>query len=245
MPEKKHNTAVIAAAGIGKRMHAGMPKQLLKLAGLPILYYPLMALQKFDDIQDIIIVTGEDLIPYIQKELVDAFGFTKVTRIIKGGRERFDSVYAGLKACISTDYVFIQDAVRPFQDAGILYKGYECALKYGTGVAAVPSKDTMKLVGKGGVVERTPNRRDVWMVQTPQIFRWEKILAAYEKFFADPDPEMRRQITDDAMVMEIYGEDKVHLFKASYRNLKITTPEDLQIAEEWMKEKSNGSNPAE
>lgn len=230
-------TAIVVAAGTGKRMGADRPKQFLDLAGRPILYYPLKAFQDSPCINDIIVVTGQDLIPYIRKNIVDIYSLTKVSSIVKGGRERFESVYEGIKAADGADYLFVQDGVRPFIDEKIISDGLQTALKYGSAVAGMPSKDTVKITDSRGVVQSTPERANVWIVQTPQIFRYEELKAAYQALFSNAEEGERRKVTDDAMVMENYGGRQVHMYKASYRNIKITTPEDLPVAEELMKSK--------
>lgn len=236
MIEKKC-TAIVVAAGSGKRMGADRPKQFLDLCGKPVLYYPLKAFQDSPCIRDIVIVTGQYLIPYIQENIVDRYGLTRVSAVVKGGSERFESVYEGIKAAGEADYLFVQDGVRPFLDEKIISDGFQTVLKYGTAVAGMPSKDTVKISDHQGVVLSTPERSSVWIVQTPQIFSCAELKAAYEKLFSRATAEERRKVTDDAMVMETYGNKPVHMYPASYRNIKITTPEDLPIAEELMKNK--------
>ncbi|MEE0956075.1 MAG: 2-C-methyl-D-erythritol 4-phosphate cytidylyltransferase [Eubacterium sp.] len=228
-------TAIVVAAGSGKRMGADRPKQFLDLCGRPILYYPLKAFQDSGRINEIIIVTGPDLIDYIRKNIVEAYGLTKVSAIVRGGSERFESVYEGIRAAGETDYLFVQDGVRPFLNGQIIEDGYQAVRKYGTAVAGMPSKDTVKVTDGNGIVQSTPDRSSVWIVQTPQIFEYREIKAAYEKLFSHASKEERKKVTDDAMVMETYGDRKVHMYRASYSNIKITTPEDLPIAEELMK----------
>ena len=225
-------TAVVVAAGSGKRMHAREPKQFLELQGRPILFYTLDALEHSAYIDAVILVTADDLTGYCRQEIVRKYGFRKVRQIVSGGAERSDSVYAGLVACPETDLVFIQDGVRPFLTEQILADGYACALEYGTAVAGVPAKDTIKITDAEGIVRKTPPRKNLWAVQTPQIFRYESIRGAYEEMREDP----AENVTDDAMVMELYGDLPVRMYEASYSNIKITTPEDLLLAGEILRE---------
>lgn len=224
-------TAIVLAAGQGKRMGTKVQKQFLEIQGHPVLYYSLRCFQESPLISDIIAVTGEEVISYCKKEIIDKYGFSKVRSVVPGGKERYDSVYAGLLACVDTDYVFIHDGARPFITDEILCRGLEAARETGACVVGMPSKDTVKLADEEGFVQETPDRNRVWTVQTPQIFHYPLILRAHES--------IRRKdmstITDDAMVVEQESGVKVRLSEGSYRNIKITTPEDLAVAEAFLK----------
>ena len=233
---KTRCTAVIMAAGTGRRMGTAVSKQYLELEGKPILVHTLEAFQKSDLITDIVLVTGEDKLAYCRHEIVEKFGLTKVSAIVPGGKERFQSVYCGLQACRNTDYVFIQDGVRPFVTEEILQRGYDCAREHGSGICAVPSKDTVKIADEFGKVLSTPLRKNVWSVQTPQVFRYSLIRSAYDKLFSAEGAGKQAGITDDAMVLETMTETPAFLFMGDYRNIKITTPEDLNVAEEFLRE---------
>ncbi|MCQ2500688.1 MAG: 2-C-methyl-D-erythritol 4-phosphate cytidylyltransferase [Lachnospiraceae bacterium] len=224
-------TAIVLAAGQGKRMGTTVQKQFLELKGRPLICYTLDHFQSADCIDEIILVTGKEHIDYCRKEIVEAGGYTKVSKVIEGGAERYDSVYQGLLACEDTSYVFIQDGARIFSDEAILQRGWEQVQKLKSAVAAVPSKDTVKVVsGSDHLVESTPDRSTIWCIQTPQIFAYDRIRTAYDQIYTSD----RAGITDDAMVLERFSEHKVYLFEASYRNIKITTPEDLLIAEAFL-----------
>lgn len=224
-------TAIILAAGRGKRMGTTVQKQFLELKGRPLICYTLDHFQAADCIDEIILVTGKEHIEYCRKEIVEAGGYTKVAKIVEGGAERYDSVYQGLLACQGTDYVFIQDGARIFSDESILERGWQQVKKLKSAVAAVPSKDTMKVVfGENHQVKDTPDRSTLWCIQTPQIFAYDRIRAAYDQIYKSD----RSGITDDAMVLERFSEHKVYLYEASYRNIKITTPEDLILAEAFL-----------
>ncbi len=235
MTEKR--TAVILAAGSGKRMGGPVRKQFLELQGRPLISYTLEHFQNADCIDEMILVTEKDCIEYCRKEIVEAYGYTKVAKIVEGGAERYDSVYQGLLACENTGYAFIHDGARIFADEELLERGWQQVRRLKSAVAAVPSKDTMKVVsGPDHRVEHTPDRSTVWSVQTPQIFSYERIRSAYDRIYESD----RTGITDDAMVMERFSEHEVYLFEGSYRNIKITTPEDLILAEAFLQADSKG-----
>ena len=208
-------------------MHSKIQKQFLEIGGKPVLYYSLRCFQDSPLIDDIILVTREDALAYCRSEIVDRYGFTKVSRIVQGGKERYDSVYAGLLACEDTDYVLIHDGARPFITEEILQRGMEGVKETGACVIGMPSKDTVKLSDAAGFVSETPDRKTVWTIQTPQIFSYNLIKSVHDS--------IRRkdmsQITDDAMVVEQESGTRIRLVEGSYMNLKITTPEDLNVAE--------------
>lgn len=232
MQEKKFCSAVVVAAGKGCRYGSDIPKQFLELNGKPVLYYSLKALSESDKIDEIIIVTSEEWIEYCADEIVKKYNMEKVEAIVAGGKERYDSVFAGLMAVdISADYVFIQDGARPMLTCDIIDRGYESVLKYDAAAAAVPASDTIKVTNDDKVVTKTLDRAHTWLIQTPQIFAYKLILKAY---FALTD-EDRDGITDDAMVVEKKTDTKVHLFEGSYNNIKITNPGDIKRAEEMIK----------
>lgn len=229
---KKKCAAVVLAGGRGKRMNTDTAKQYLLLSGKPILYYSLKA---FEDsfIDEIILVTGKGEISYCQTEIVEKYGFSKVSRIVEGGRERYHSVAAGLNAVSDCDYVFIHDGARPFVTREILERAYEGVAAYQAVVVAMPVKDTIKIADKDGFAVQTPNRSSVYMMQTPQVFSFSSIKKGYEELLQKETELLEQgiQITDDAMVMETFGNYRIKFVEGSYQNIKITTPEDLKIAE--------------
>ena len=224
-------TAIILAAGQGKRMQSKIQKQFLEIGGKPVLYYSLRCFQESPLIQDIILVTGEGSISYCKEEIVQKYGFTKVSAVIPGGKERYDSVYAGLCECRDCEYVLIHDGARPFVTEEILKRGLQKVKETGACVIGMPSKDTVKLSDEEGYVKETPNRKCVWTIQTPQIFSYSLIREAHDSI---RQKDMSK-ITDDAMVVEQETGAKVALAEGSYQNIKITTPEDLDIAEAFLK----------
>lgn len=235
----KKCTAIVLSAGQGKRMGTAVQKQYIELLGRPIIYYTLRTFQDSEIIDRIVLVVGSGQEQFAREEIVEKYHFTKVAAIVAGGAERYDSVWQGLKAirdgkaggADEDGYVFIHDGARMFVDEAILKRGYETVLKYRACVAGMPSKDTVKVVDDEGFAVQTPQRRYVWTVQTPQIFETSLITEAYKRL-------MREQcidVTDDAMVVEQMMKLPVRLFEASYENIKITTPEDLEIAEGFLK----------
>lgn len=224
--KKETYGAVVLAAGKGKRMHSAVQKQFLMLGGKPVIFYSLEQFEQCPFIDEIVLVTGEEEIDYCRKEIVEKFDFQKVKKIVAGGAERFLSVYNGLKAC-TCDFVYIHDGARPFVDQAILERTREDVKRYGACVAGMPVKDTIKISDGDGYADVTPPRSRVWMVQTPQVFAYSCIKDAYDKLIADG----RMDVTDDAMVLECMAGQKTKLTLGSYENIKITTPEDLEIAE--------------
>ena len=229
--EQGRCTAIVLAAGQGKRMHSKIQKQFLEIGGKPILYYSMECFQKSPLIQDIILVTGEDMISYWQSEIVEKYGFTKVCKVTAGGKERYDSVYAGLLCCQDTDYVYIHDGARPFVTEEMIQRGYEAVKRTNACVMGMPSKDTVKLADPSGYIKETPDRKIVWNIQTPQIFSYDLIRGAYESI----RKKDMSNVTDDAMVVEQETGTKILLVEGSYQNIKITTPEDLAVAEAFLR----------
>lgn len=233
---KKRCTAIVLAAGQGKRMGTSVQKQYIELEGKPVIYYTLKTFQESEIIDDIILVVGKGQITYVQEEIVEKYRFAKVAAVVEGGKERYDSVWQGLKTLRAATggetgdseegYVFIHDGARLFVDEAILRRGYDTVMQYRACVAGMPSKDTIKLVDDDTFAVQTPQRRLVWAVQTPQVFEASLITEAYSKLMR----EEYINVTDDAMVVEQMMDVPVKLFEGSYENIKITTPEDLEIA---------------
>ena len=228
---KEKITAIVLAAGQGKRMHSKIQKQFLEIGGKPVLYYSLHCFQESPLIRDIILVTGEEMISYCEQEIVKKYGFSKVRKVTAGGKERYDSVYAGLLCCQDTDYVYIHDGARPFITEEMVQRGYEAVKRNNACVMGMPSKDTVKLADSSGYVKETPDRKIVWNIQTPQIFSYDLIRGAYESI----RKKDMTGVTDDAMVVEQETGTKILLVEGSYQNIKITTPEDLAIAEAFLR----------
>ena len=231
------NVAVILAAGQGKRMNSGVKKQFLIIEGKSVLSYSLEIFEKATFITEIVIVTSEDELEYIQAEYIQSRKSSKPCKVIAGGKERYHSVYHALKEMEACDYVFIHDAARPFLTQDILNRTYTCVKEYKACVTGVLSKDTVKLSSEDGYVESTPNRKNVWIIQTPQVFDFQLIRLAYEELILREEELTINgiQITDDAMVVETFSGVRVKLVEGDYHNIKITTPEDIQIASVFSK----------
>ena len=215
---------VMLAGGKGKRMGTKVSKQYLLLDEKPVLFYSLKAFEEFVD--EIIVVAAKGEEEYCKENIVDKYGIEKVSAVVTGGAERYLSVYEGLKAIKKADnetYVLIHDGARPFISGKVIKAAIEKVKETGACIVAVLSKDTVKIGNIDNVVESTPDRRNVWLVQTPQAFEYENIFEAYKKAIASG----RDDITDDSMVMESFGEKKIHFVEGDYDNIKLTTPEDL------------------
>lgn len=228
--------AIVLAAGQGKRMGSKIQKQYLEILDKPVLFYSLDTFQKSNIIDEIILVVGTGQIEYCKKEIVDKYKFDKVTKIVEGGTERYFSVWNGLNAISSNKktidrYVFIHDGARPLVTEEILTRGYNEVKCCKACVIGMPVKDTIKIADEKGYVDKTPKRDLVWTIQTPQIFEVNLIKKAYELLMSCDIIN----VTDDAMVLETMLHQKAKLVKGSYENIKITTPEDLKIAEIFAK----------
>ena len=219
-------TAIVLAAGSSRRLPAAAKKQYLDIGGMPVVAYSLLRFQKQDFIDRIILVTGLEDREYCREEIVGKYGLSKVDQIIAGGEERYDSVYAGLRACAGTEVVFIHDGARPFISDELLAALYADVSRYRACIAAVPVKDTIKISLDGEKIDRTPDRSTIWQAQTPQVFSYDLIRRAYRA----ASRAGVFGITDDASCVERYGQTPVHLTAGSYENIKITTPEDVAIA---------------
>lgn len=224
-------TAIVLAAGKGRRMNSEVQKQFLEIGAYPVIYYSLKCFQESPLVDEILLVTGEETIAYCENEIVGKYGFSKVRKVVSGGKERYDSVYEGLLACRDTQYVMIHDGARPFLTQEILERGMKSVRAHKACVIGMPSKDTVKLAGEDGCIQETPDRKRVWTIQTPQIFEYSLIKKAYDIMRLGD----MSKVTDDAMVAEQAMNQKIALVQGSYQNIKITTPEDLLIAEAFLK----------
>lgn len=232
-------TAIVLAAGKGKRMQTSVHKQYLLLKDKPVLFYSLKA---FEDslVDDIVLVVGTDEERFCREEIVEKYGFRKVRAVVEGGLERYHSVANGLGRIDWTcDYVFIHDGARPFVNGEMIKRAYSEVQLSKACIVGMPVKDTIKIADEEGYVSETPARPLVWQIQTPQVFEKKLITLAYEKLLSK---ESRLSVegvvvTDDAMVVEYFMNTPVKLVQGSYENIKITTPEDLKIAEILLHEK--------
>ena len=203
-------------------------KQYLELCGRPVLSYSLKAFQE-SSVDEIILVSNEA--EYCQREIVEKYSLDKVVKITSGGKERYDSVYQGLLAAEGCRYVLIHDGARPFLTCDIIQASIDAVRKYQACVVGMPVKDTIKVADSSQFAKETLERNKVWQIQTPQTFDYPLIRKAYEKIMQKKPVG----ITDDAMVVEYTQSTKIKLIKGSYENIKITTPDDLVIAEAFMR----------
>jgi len=230
--------AIVLAAGSGKRMGMGVKKQYMKLGNNPVLFYSLDAFEK-SNIDEVYLVTSREDIDQVKAEYMNE-RFSKVKGVIPGGKERYNSVFNGLKAIEDCDYVFIHDGARPFIDNDMIDRLILGVKEYKACVAGMPAKDTVKITDKDGYVCDTPNRNNVWIVQTPQCFEFSIIYNAYSKLIEleNNNGLCDLNITDDAMVVEYFENVKVKMIEGSYNNIKITTIEDIPIAEAILSSKN-------
>lgn len=218
--------AIIPAGGTGQRMGRGVPKQYLSLAGVPILVHTLDAFQRSPWVDEIILVVPAESVSEARSGMVEGPGFTKIVSVIAGGKERQDSVRNAL-AQVREDHgiVMIHDGVRPFVGGPLIERVVDAARAFGAVTVGVKVRDTVKEVDPAGRVVRTVDREGLWLAQTPQAFRREVILAAYERAGRDSFYG-----TDDASLVERAGMP-VRVISGDADNIKITTPEDLERAE--------------
>ena len=221
------NTAIVLAGGSGSRMNSSIPKQYMMLNGRPVIYYSLKAFQDCSFVDHIILVTASEYIDYVKQNILgDELG--KVSAVVEGGAQRYDSVWEGLKNADDTGIIFVHDGARPCVTRKIIEDCYNEAVQSGACVAAVPVKDTIKVSGDKGIAIDTPDRNTLWQVQTPQVFSADTIKSAYAKMYSSGEFD---GVTDDAMVVEKYEKCGVRLVRSDYRNIKITTPEDIILCE--------------
>lgn len=217
-------SAIILAGGKGKRMGQGINKQYIEINGRPILYHTIKKFKECNSIDEIILVLPEDEIEYCKANVLDKYSL-QVDKIVSGGKERQDSVFNGLRAIENGEIVLIHDGARPFVSEEIINNGIEFCRKYGSSAPGVTPKDTIKIKNSEGFSVNTPSRDTLVAIQTPQIFNYNIIYECHKKVAQE-----RKIVTDDTMVVELYGH-KVFLYEGSYTNIKITTPEDLVLAE--------------
>ncbi len=235
MYKNQYVSVIIAAAGMSNRMGSKMNKQFIWINEKPILAH---TIEKFEDcryIDEIIIVSKEEEIEYCRKEIVKKYKFKKVSNIIRGGQERQDSIYNGILALNEkSNIILTHDGARPFVSLKNIEDGIKGAVEFGACVIRVPVTDTIKVVGEDGSIESTPKRSTLWQAQTPQCFKKEILIDGYNhaiknEYFG----------TDDSSLVEEIGYN-VRMIRGSYENIKITTPEDIVIAESFFKQKESG-----
>lgn len=244
---KKRCIAILLAAGVGKRMESTVAKQYMQLCGKPVIWYGLQAFEKSALIDKVVLVVGKGEVEYAQAKIIAEYGFKKVSAVVEGGAERFLSVNNALQTIASKGfaggekdtYIFIHDGARPLITEQILERTYEAAVAYGACCAAVKVKDTIKIVDEAGFAIQTPKRDMLYSMQTPQVFAAPIIMEAYERLM-ESLVELEKAgitITDDAMVVEQMLKHSIKMAEGDYKNIKITTPEDMDVAECFLKHK--------
>jgi 2-C-methyl-D-erythritol 4-phosphate cytidylyltransferase len=218
--------AVIPAAGSGIRMKSERAKQFLSLEGRPILAVTLKLFQDCREVDGVVLVAPPGDVAYCREHIVEKFGLTKVKKIVPGGKRRQDSVRLGIEATEGEyDLVVIHDGVRPVIEKGLLKRVIEAAMTHRAVILALPAKETVKEVNDHCEVVKTYDRARVWMVQTPQVFRYEDILKAHQKAVA----EGWKEASDDAFLIEEMG-IPIKVMEGSEKNIKVTTPYDMELA---------------
>jgi len=220
---------VIAAAGIGSRMNSKVNKQYIPLKGRPVIAYSLDTFEKIQQVDSIVIVANSNELDYCKNEIVKKYGYQKVTGVIPGGKQRQASVRAGLNYISgSTDFVAVHDGARPLVTSQLVQDLLTEAEKWGAAIPGVLARETLKTVDGDGMVVDTLDRSRIVVVQTPQIFKYDMLLEAYEKAYTEGVSG-----TDDASIFEKYM-GRVRVVNSDNRNMKITTPEDIAVAESLM-----------
>lgn len=227
-------TVVIAAGGVGKRMNHHKAKQYIEVNQKALLAYTIEAFEKCSMVDAIVLVVGEEDLQYVKRDIVKKHRFTKVLEIVVGGKERRDSVYNGLIIVPGeTTHVLVHDGARPMVSQKEIISSIEGAVKYRACVLGAKVKDTIKVTNEEGYVINTPIRQYTYQIQTPQAFEKGLLVEAYKRSYGEAYP-----VTDDAMIVERYTDQSVKVIESSYRNLKITTPEDLVLMSSYLSEDS-------
>src|SRR5690554_2673626 len=234
MYDKYFVSVIVAAAGMSNRMGSKINKQFIAIGNKPILAHTLEKFEKCKYIDEIIVVSKEEEVEYCRKEIVKKYGFKKVSNIVRGGKERQDSIYNGILALNEkTDIVLTHDGARPFVKIESIEDGIKGVLEHGACVIGVPVTDTIKVIDANNVVHHTPKRSLLWAAQTPQCFWIDLLKKGYELA-----AEEGIVGTDDSSLVEKIGHP-IKMIMGSYDNIKITTPEDLIVADSILKDKDS------
>jgi 2-C-methyl-D-erythritol 4-phosphate cytidylyltransferase len=223
----KKTVAIILAGGKGKRMGANVSKQFIEINEKPIIYYTIRSFEASENVDEIILVLPKDEISYFKENIMKRFDF-KIAKIIEGGSERQDSVYNALNSIQNCDIVLIHDGARPFVSKKIIEDGINKAREYGAAAPGVMPKDTIKVKNNNGFSVKTLNRNELVAIQTPQCFKFDMIQKCHEEV-----KSKSIQVTDDTMVVEMFG-NEVFIYDGDYKNIKVTTKEDLIICNEFL-----------
>ncbi len=233
--------AVILAGGKSMRMNSDVPKQYSIIAGRPLIVWPLLAFER-SAVDRIILVVAAGDEDYVKDNILSGLNLKKLSAVVPGGEERCDSVYEGMLALDGSgcDIVLIHDGARPLVTEDMIERVICGADEYGACVAAMPEKDTVRIANDEGFAVSTTDRSHLWQMQTPQGFSYPLLKEAFEELNATTMP--RNYITDDAMVAQLIPGTRVKLVYGNYENLKVTTPEDLIIAEALMERRLQSQN---
>ncbi len=225
---------VIAAGGQGRRMGEAINKQYLLLENRPVLAYALDFFDQLDCVDQIVVVAAANEIELCYRDVIDRYGYRKVGAVVEGGRERQDSVWAGLRSLPrDTDYVAVHDGARPILSRRVLIELLKAAEAWGAAIPGVPSRETVKMVDRDGFVKRTLQRSSVYTIQTPQVFKYSELYAAYEQAL-----EEKFTGTDDASLFERYI-GMVKVVEGDYANIKITAPNDLILVRSLLEQRKD------
>lgn len=220
---------VLVAGGRSLRFGGKIPKQFLPLLGKPLLRWSFERFQESPLVSEVAVVLPKEFVEDFRLRL-SRWPIRKLTQIVAGGRERFDSVRAGLEALSPRcRYAVVHDAARPLVSLDMIARTLRAARASGAAIAAVPVKDTVKWEGRNGVIGKTLDRNRLWLAQTPQVFQTDWLKRAFRKFSGSP-------LTDESQLFERMGK-RVRLVLGSYENLKVTTPEDWIMAEALLKKR--------
>ncbi len=226
-------SVIIAAAGKGSRMESSVRKPYLLLGNKPILSHTIDRFEQNSVIDEIIVIVDTNDFEICKKNVFTPYRYKKVCELVSGGKTRQESVFNGIRSLSDdVDFVIIHDGVRPFINDDIIFGCLKAASKNGASVSAVPVKETIKIANADDFIDHTPVRDRLWRVQTPQVFRKSLLVDAHRMAIKD-----RICATDDAALVEILGMP-VKLVMGSYKNIKITTTEDLQIAETLLNDRT-------
>ena len=224
--------AIVLAAGQGKRMNSPVKKQYIEIAGRPLLYYPLKAFEE-SCVDAVVVVASAEDVSFVRSDIIERFGFGKVSAVVAGSDERFRSVRCGLEV-VTQDYVLIHDGARPMITALLIDRCVAEVEREGAVAVGVRSKDTVKIVDEGLKICETPPREQIWIAQTPQAFSRKLLSEAYKKL-----EELGRAgsyiPTDDAMLVQDMTGVKAVMLEGDYTNIKVTTPDDLDMVERILK----------
>lgn len=224
--------AIIPAAGQGKRAKTELRKQFLPLNGKPVLAHTIARFEEADAVDGVIVVVPKGLIRYCKEHIVEKYGFSKVFKVVIGGKTRQDSVRNGIDAILEgCGIVLVHDGVRPLVSRGDIRESIEYAKRYGAAIVAVRARETIKIASNELTVLKTLDRAGIWLAQTPQVFRYQIIKDAYNLAY-----QHNFYGTDEAALVERLG-IQIKIVEGSYRNIKITTRKDIGIAEIIMKGK--------